>query len=132
MVTLHRAYNAARELAEILLGIGLSTFGTGRHVVVFTATSTRLYRQSPKMEPCRCRAVYFIWASAFTGRGIRSGRKSLYDRIKSLGSPPILVHPYLAELAFLQQDYAAVRKWMQHTHQENRMPRLHQTLTYWV
>ena len=83
------------------------------------------------------------WNPADAGLYILSGRAHLqvgaFDQAEkafttalSLGSPPILVHPYLAELAFLQQDYAAVRKWMQHTHQENRMPRLHQTLTYWV
>lgn len=127
----HRAYNAARELAELYWELAYQHLVQGGMLLFLLQQVQDYTAKALKWNPADA-GLYILSGRAHLQVGAFDQAEKAFTTALSLGSPPILVHPYLAELAFLQQDYAAVRKWMQHTHQENRMPRLHQNLTYWV
>lgn len=123
-------YNAARELAELYWELVYQNLVQG-DMRSFALEQVRRFSGEALRWHVRDAGLWAISGRMRMMMGDYSGAAAAFSSAIALGFPAVRAEPYLAELAFLRRDYAAVRRLMRRIRTEGRLPQLRQAGAFW-
>lgn len=123
-------YSTTRELAELYWEMVYQNLVQG-DMRRFALDQVSIFAQQALKLNAFDGGTWVILGRMHLLNGAYAEAEKAFTTVMALGFLVVRAEPYLAELAFLRQDYSTVRRLMSHHLSEGRMPQPRQVAMYW-